>query len=197
MRKRRTWCAVALAGCACLFVGHVVAQDEGGKEAAPAAGGMPAHLKLAEEHQTLRRMAGRWDSEWTWTAPGMPPLQGKGTATSQLLFEGRFLRQDYESTMMGQPWHGILHMGYDTIDKEFVSVWMDNMSPLMAISRGKRQADGSIRLVGIEPDPASGRKQKVVVVIRWADDDRYSVAFHTVGADGKETRVGLMTYARQ
>jgi hypothetical protein len=195
MKHKRLWCVAALLGGVCFLVGNVVAQDEGAKKPAPGMGGMPEYMKLTQEHADLKKMVGQWDSTWEWRLP--MPMKGTGTATTKLILGGRYLRQDYESQMMGQPWQGVLHLGYDTIEKEFVSVWMDSMSPIMSISRGKRQADDSVKLVGNEPEHMTGKKQKVAVVIRWINDNQYTTAFYTIGADGEETRVGLLTYTRK
>ncbi|MHC4972830.1 MAG: DUF1579 family protein [Planctomycetota bacterium] len=195
MKNPKLWCIAALLGCVCFLVGNVTAQEEGGKKPAAGMGAMPEHMKLTQEHADLKKMVGQWDSSWEWTLP--MPMKGTGTATTKLILGGRFIRQDYESEMMGQPWQGVLHLGYDTIEKEFVSVWMDSGSPIMSVSRGKRQADGSIKLIGMDPDHMTGKKHKVAVVTRWVNDNQYTVAFYTVSAEGKETQVGLMTYTRK
>lgn len=195
MKNPKTWCLAALLGCTCFLVGNVVAQEVGGQKPAAGMGAMPEHMKLTAEHENLKKMVGQWDSSWELMLP--KPMKGTGTATTKLILGGRFIRQDYESEMMGQPWQGVLHIGYDTIEKEFVSVWMDSMSPIMAVSRGKRQADGSLRLIGTEPDYVTGQKKKVAVVTRWLNDNQYTVAFYAVDKDGSETRAGLITYTRK
>lgn len=195
MRNPKLWCVAALLGCICFLVGNVVAQEDGGQKPAAGMGMMPEHLKLTAEHESLKKMVGQWDSSWEWKLP--MPMKGTGTATTKLILGGRYIRQDYESEMMGQPWQGILHLGYDTIEKEFVSVWMDSGSPILSVSRGKRQADGSIRLIGMDPDYMTGKKMQVAVVTRWINDNQYTVAFYTVDKAGKETQAGLMTYTRK
>lgn len=195
MKNPKTWCVAVLVGCLCFLVGNVVAQEEeGGQKPAAGMGGMPEHMKLTAEHENFKKMVGQWDSSWELK---LPPMKGTGTATTKLILNGRFVRQDYESEMMGQPWQGVLHIGYDTVAKEFVSVWMESMSPIMAVSRGKRQADGSLRLIGTESDPMTGQRKKVAVVTRWLNDNQYTVAFYNIGDDGKETRAGLITYTRK
>jgi hypothetical protein len=195
MRNPKRWCVAALLGCVCFLVGHVLAQDEGQENPGAGMGGMPPYMKLTAEHEGFKKMVGQWDSSWEWTMP--MPMKGTGTATTEVILGGRFVRQVYKSQMMGQPWEGVLLLGYDTIEKEFVSVWIDSMSPLMSISRGKQQEDGSVKMFGVEPDPMTGQKKKVAHVTRWINDNQYTVAFYVVGDDGKETRMGLVTYTRK
>ncbi|MHC4550097.1 MAG: DUF1579 domain-containing protein [Planctomycetota bacterium] len=196
MRNRWLWCGVALFGGLCFLMGSVVAQEESKKPGA-GPGAMPGWMMLTKEHAGLRKLVGEWDSEWRfWMAPDAPPSQGKGSARAKLIHGGRFLRQEYKSTMMGQPFEGLLFLGYDTIDKEFVLAWMDSMSPVMSISRGKER-DGAVRLYGWEPDHETGKKRKMLSVVRWAGDDRYTVTSYTIGEDGTETRAGEISYTRK
>jgi hypothetical protein len=194
MKNPKLWCVVSLLGGACFLVGRAVAQDEGKEKPG---GGMakPEHLKLTQEHEDFEKMVGKWSSTWEFSMP--MPSKGTGTATSKLILDGRFVRQDYESSMMGRPWQGILHLGYDPADKEFISVWMDSMSPAMSVSRGKRQADGSVNLVSVERDFMTGKKQKVAHVMRWINDNQYTIAFYVIGDDGRKTRMGHIAYTRK
>ena len=40
-------------------------------------------------------------------------------------------------------------------------------------------------------------QQKVANVMRWINDNQYTVAFYLIGEDGKEIRMGLISYTRK
>ena len=193
---KNRWIACGAVLCASsFFVGHAVAQDGGDK---PGGGfPMPAWMQKTKEHESFKRLEGSWKvvSKF-WMMPGADPTVSEGEGVVELLYDGKVVHQTYKGSMMGTPFTGQLFMGFDTIDKEFVSVWMDSMSPIISISRGKER-DGVINFEGKEANPMTGKKEKSLMSVKWINDDQYKVTFHKVTEEGKKVLGGEMTYTRK
>lgn len=157
---------------------------------------MPAWMKLTKEHEALKKNVGTWKAAMEWHMNGQV-RKSEGIARSKLIFGGRFLKQTFDGEAMGRPFNGMLLLGYDTIDKQYVTVWLDSMAPTMSIARGTVK-DGAVRMESMEPDwmnPA-GAKRKEVTVIKWIDDNTYTLEAFNVGDDGQETLHAKITYTR-
>ena len=162
----------ALACAAGLIVGVAVAQEEGGAGGGAAGMGMPAWMTKGKEHESLKKLEGTWDAKVTMFGQPQPP----GKATNQLILDGNFLEQRYQGQMGMTPFEGRLILGYDTLDKEWVSIWLDSGGPLFSISRGTEK-DGVIAFKTNDPDmsdPNGTRKEGKMTVS--LGDKSYTVA---------------------
>lgn len=187
MKRARFCSALAVACAAGLFVGIGVAQE----------GGMPAWMRPAPEHKALERLVGNWevDSVFHMGPPGTEPMKSKGKAVGKSILGGHFVDQEYESEMMGQPFKGRLTVGFDTVAKEYVSCWVDSMSPYMYVSRGKEK-EGKIVYEGREPSHMTGEMVSYQHVVTWKSDDEYTFEMIGAGPDGKMAPMGTLTYRR-
>jgi uncharacterized protein DUF1579 len=107
----------------------------GKKKAAPDAEMQANMAKVKEmgtpgpEHAVLNPLEGNWNvTSSHWMKPGAKVQKSTGSSSMAWVMGGRFLKQDYKGDMMGQPFEGQGYFGYDKVKKEYVSVWMDNMS---------------------------------------------------------------------
>ena len=121
IRSPWTKTAAALLACgACFALGRAAAQEEpagGGAEAG--AFEMPEWTQKGPEHEEMARLAGDWDvTTRIWMAPGQPPMESGGSATTELLYDGRFVRQSMQADMMGVPFEGTWIGGYDRVYAE-------------------------------------------------------------------------------
>ncbi|MFZ1556339.1 MAG: DUF1579 family protein, partial [Nitrospira sp.] len=67
-----------------------------------------------EPHKAFAGLAGTWTTTTKeWMEPGKPPTEASGTADMKMLLGGRFLYQEFNSQMMGQPFSGIGIDAYD------------------------------------------------------------------------------------
>ena len=163
---KHRWLALgALAlGLAGFVAGQVAAQDEMG-------GGMQMpewtkRTKRTKQHEDLAKMVGTWDVTMKmWMVPDSPPMESTGISTGKALLGGNYVQQDFEGSVMGGPFEGVLMLGYDTVDKEFVSVWMDSFHPVMYVGRGTEK-DGLTTYDAEEPDFMTGKKKKTRMTIR-------------------------------
>jgi hypothetical protein len=100
-------------------------------------------MKPGPEHQQMAKMVGSWDVDGKmWMDPKAPPTDSKGTAQFSAIFDGRYIRQDFQGSMMGMPFTGIGIDGYDRGQKLYTTVWIDSMSTSTFTCTGTASADG-------------------------------------------------------
>ena len=162
---------------------------------------MEVWKKLAtpgEPHKLFTSLAGTWTTTTKeWMEPGKPPTESTGTAEMKMLLDGRFLYQEYNGQMMGQPFSGIGIDAYDNMTKKYVTAWMDSMGTGIFMMEGTASADGkTITLKGSHPEPGGGRMTHRAI---WKIVDNNTQTFDMYGAhrNGKETKMLEITYTRK
>ena len=189
--------------CLALFVfaSPVMAKDKKpAKEMDPQAM-MEVWKKLAmpgEPHKLFASLAGSWTTTTKeWMEPGKPPTESTGTAEMKMLLDGRFLYQEYNAQMMGQPFSGVGIDAYDNMTKKYVTAWIDTMGTGIFMMEGTASTDGkTITLKGSHPEPGGGRMSHRAV---WKIVDNNTQTFDMYGAHhgGKEMKVLEITYMRK
>lgn len=161
MKRSKRFGVPALACAAGLLVGIAVAQEGGG------AMGMPAWMTKGKEHESLKKLVGTWDA-----MVGENP----GKATNALILGGGFLEQKFEMQMGPMAFEGRMILGYDTIDKEWVAIWIDSTKPIFDISRGTEK-DGVITFKTNNPDMTdpSGKRIPGKMTLAWTGDTSYTL----------------------
>jgi hypothetical protein len=151
-----------------------------------------------EPHKLFATLAGSWTTtSKEWMEPGKPPTEATGTAEIKMLLDGRFLYQEYNSQMMGQPFSGIGIDAYDNMTKKYVTAWLDSMGTGIFIMEGTASADGkTITLKGSHPEPGGGKMTHRAV---WKIVDNNTQTFDMYGAHhgGKETKMMEIVYTRK
>ena len=194
MTRKGIMIGAALLCGASFLAGHVLAQEGEPMGGAPP---MPEWAKLTKEHADFAKMKGTWDVKTKmWMKPGQPPTDGTAVATSDVILGGRFVSEVFKGNFMGEDFEGHALLGFDTIDKEYVSVWVDSMSPIVYVSRGTG-ADGNITFKGKEPDWMTGKKKNTQMVIEHKSDDEHISKFYDVGADEALTQTMELHYTRR
>jgi hypothetical protein len=138
-----------------------------------------------EPHKLFATLAGSWTTQTKeWMEPGKPPMESTGTAEMKMLLDGRFLYQEYNGQMMGQPFNGVGIDGYDNLTKKYVTAWMDTMGTGIFFMEGTASRDGkTITLRGSHPEPGGGKMTHRAV---WTIADADNHTFVMYGAHGKE-----------
>ena len=151
-----------------------------------------------EPHKAFADLAGSWTTTTKeWMEPGKPPTESTGTAEMKMLLDGRFLYQEFNSQMMGQPYSGIGIDAYDNMTKKYVTTWMDTMGTGIFMMEGTAGADGkTITLKGSHPEPGGGQMHHRAV---WKLVDHNTQTFEMYGTHGhgKEMKMMEITYTRK
>ncbi|MEQ1794464.1 MAG: DUF1579 domain-containing protein [Nitrospira sp.] len=151
-----------------------------------------------EPHKLFASLAGSWTTQTKeWMEPGKPPTESAGTAEMKMLLDGRFLYQEYNAQMMGQPFSGIGIDAYDNMTKKYVTAWMDTMGTGIFMMEGTANADGkTITLKGSHPEPGGGQMKHRAI---WKIADANTQIFEMYGSHhgGKEMKMMEITYTRK
>jgi hypothetical protein len=162
---------------------------------------MDLYKKLAtpgEPHKLFASLAGSWTTKTKeWMEAGKPPMQSEGTVEMKMLLDGRYLQQEYQGTMMGQPFTGISINAYDNLTKHYATTWMSTTGTNIFIMEGTASADGkTITLNGQHAVPGGGQMTHRAV---WKIIDNNNQTFDMYGAHhgGKEMKMMEIVYQRK
>ena len=187
--------------CVVLTVSTALAKDKKSEKQMDPQAMMEQYKTLAtpgEPHKLFTSLAGSWTTTTKeWMEPGKPPTESPGTAEMKMLLDGRFLYQEYNSQMMGQPFYGIGIDAYDNLRKRYVTVWLDTMSTGVFTMEGTASADGkTITLKGQHGEPGGGHMTHRAI---WKIVDNNTQTFEMYGTHGhgKEVKMLEITYSRK
>ncbi|MHC4931774.1 MAG: DUF1579 family protein [Planctomycetota bacterium] len=193
MNNRTAIVLVAVVATA-FFLGQVVAQEKEQGQGMPP---MPEWMKPTAEHAALAKSVGDFIVEGEhFMAPGAPGVKFAGTAKRELILNGLFIRETFRSTAANQPFEGMLLQGYDTIAKGFFTIWMDSMSPVPSIGRGKEE-NGLVTIHGTAPGYMTGKMKKTKSTMQDGGEDRSVFTMYDVKDDGTEFMTMRLTYIRK
>jgi len=148
-------------------------------------------------HKQMEPLAGKWDVDITYVMMGQEH-KGKVSCEANWMLDGRFLRQEYHSNVMGKPYTVIQHLGYDNRKKKTIELMMDNMSTGLLLNEGTMSEDGkTITNHGEMKDPMTGKTVKLRTVYTIVDPDHFNLEWFTTGDDRKEMKTVSMTHTRR
>jgi hypothetical protein len=149
---------------------------------------MMKYAMPGKNHEVLKKYVGDWDVEVrSWAKPGDQPMMSKATLKNQLIFDGRYVKCQFEGMMMGQKFMGLEIFGYDLFQNKYTTFWIDTMSTYFFLTTGTLDASGKVLTeTGTSPDPMTGKMQKVKDVTTFMQDGKYKFEMFMVGPDGKE-----------
>jgi len=160
----------------------------------------PARRKSAdpgESRKVLLALAGHWiTSSKSWSVAGEPTVT-PGTVDARLILDGRFLEQNFSSTMMAKPITGIGILGYDDEKKKFVATWLDSRSN--GIRRGEGTLDAAGKVLAMKwsaTGKGAGGPTATTAIQRFESDSRRVSEFYEKGADGKDRQFLEIVYTR-
>ncbi|HUP65353.1 MAG TPA: DUF1579 domain-containing protein [Thermoanaerobaculia bacterium] len=164
--------------------------------------GMEAWMKAStpgDPHEALAPMIGNWDVVVRmWHTPDSPMIEEKGTVENRWILGGRWVEQKFSASVMGQPFEGLGHVGYDNMKGTYVATWKDTMSTGVMTSKGKADADGkAFRFSGLMADPISGKDLPIDDEMRVVTPDRLEATMWTTGPDGKRFKSMEFIYTRR
>jgi Protein of unknown function (DUF1579) len=187
--------------CIAMFGVSASAKDKKSKKEMDPQEMMETYKKLGqpgEAHKQLVSLGGSWTIQTKeWMEPNKPPMESTGTADFKVLFDGRFVQQEYASQMHGQPYSGLGTHGYDNLTKKYVTSWVDSMGTGIFTMDGTASPDGkTITLKGSHLEPGGGVMKHRAI---WKFPDANTQTFEMYGThgNGKEMKVMEITYTRK
>ncbi|MBZ0165870.1 MAG: DUF1579 domain-containing protein [Candidatus Omnitrophica bacterium] len=157
-----------------------------------------AYSTPGDMHAELAKMTGNWNAKVQhWMAPGAPVEVSEGTAESKPIFGGRFIKQEFSSEWMGQPFQGLGIFGYDNIQQEFQSIWLDSMATGMMVSSGQLADDGTMVEEGTFSCPLTNSERWNQSKTTFVTEDTFTFEMFMKDDNGDEFRSMLITYTRK
>jgi len=196
MKRGTRWLAMAGALAGAFVLGRVHAED--GMDAPDDMAAWTELGKPGPEHAELMQNAGTWTVESRmWMQPGADPVASKGRAVLTALFDGRFLRQDYEGDFQGQPFRGIGLTGFNNATREYEDVWTDSISTGLMITKGVATEPGRVWTFSGSCAGPGGKRIKMRSVMRKQGPDQLVVeAFCDMGEGEAKCWEGTYTRAK-
>jgi hypothetical protein len=150
-----------------------------------------------QNHRVLDQMVGNWNYTSTfWMDPVGPAETSSGSATAAWTMDGRFIEQNVEGVSMGMPFKGRSITGYDNAQKEYQSVWYDNMGTgLMTVEGAYDPASKTLVQKGDFVCPIYGHTNARWVT-KFIDANTYSFETYMT-KEGKEFRNMEIIYKRK
>jgi len=214
MRLERRRAVVVLAagllasGVLCAATPDAVPAKPVAKAPAPAAHGSKAPLtpetpkpkELGPEHKLLSAFAGHWKTKTHLTQATMASVlqDGEGTADGKPLMGGRFAQVTQQDTATGQPFEGMMLIGFDEVTNRYTSVWVDNTNNGIIHFVGTYDAaKKTITMTAHYSDPTSRRLTLHRAVLTLVDANTWTYDEYIAHAVGeKETHTKTITYTR-
>lgn len=149
-------------------------------------------------HEMMASHAGEWTTVTKfWMDPSAPPQTMEGTAKSEMILGGRYLKSTHSGTMMGMPFEGLSLEGYDNAKKEFTSIWIDNLGTGTSVSTGVYDKEKKILTYnGNVFDPMQGKDVAIREVISLIDKDNYKIEMYNE-MNGQEIKSMEIMFTRK
>jgi len=127
-----------------------------------------------EHHAKLALLEGNWAMTVTvWMQPGAEPTVSTANSTSKMVMGGRYMLDTVEGTAMGMPFSGMGWTGYDNVDQQYESTWIDNLGTGIYTYHGQWDDEvNGIVMHGSYTDPVTGQKVEMKTVTRLEGPDK-------------------------
>src|SRR5688572_32833842 len=109
-------------------------------------------------HHFLAQLVGSWTGTTKlWLEPDVISDESPVLGSIHLVLEGRFALYLYQSSIEGEPQHGMFTFGYNTMLEQFETSWVDSFHTSTAIMYcvGAEKENG-FSVTGSFPDPTGG-----------------------------------------
>jgi len=110
-------------------------------------------------HKKLEPLVGEWQVAGKFRmTPDAAWEEFKATMSRKWIMDGRFVQEDVQSEINGQPFVGMGFIGYDNVREEYTTVWIENMSTGTMVSTGSVGKDGVFTFEGECSNCMTGEK---------------------------------------
>ena len=151
------------------------------------------------EHMEMAKRVGTWEATVEDFSQGAP-VTSMGTCKRSMLFDGKFMREDFESSFKWNdqevPFVGLGTLGFDKGSKEFFYFWIDNMGTGYSFTQGK-PGDGKTSEMNGQMTMPTGKTKTRVVVTMVDDNTDVMEMYSDMGFMPKEMMCMRITYKRK
>lgn len=151
--------------------------------------GMPG-----EEHKILSCFVGEWSVEGKhWMGAEPQPFQATSKLTS--LFDGRYIREDFQGDFGGMPFQGVAHLGFENATKKYFGTWIDSMSTGMSTMTGTYDAATKTFIWHSTWAGPGGKPMKSRMEMKFSEKEMTSTSYR-IGEAGEKKEME-MKYTRK
>ncbi len=130
-----------------------------------------------------------------WQSPDSPVDESWGESEFSMMFDGRFLVQEYQSHSHGMRFEGLGITGFNNKTGQYEFTWIDNLSTGMMQGKGHMER-GSMQWQVTMTDPIKGP------AIMWGSEtfdhhDRFVSTMYMKADDGRDFKVMEIIYERE
>lgn len=141
-------------------------------------------------HHFLAQLGGGWTgTSKLWLEPDQPADDAPMVGSIQLILDRRFALFLYQSSIQGEPQHGMFTFGYNTTLDRYEASWVDTFHNNTAIMFcvGTSMENG-FSVLGSYPDPTGGPDWGWRTVVQLLDSDHLLITAYNILPDGMETK---------
>lgn len=123
----------------------------------------------------------------TWLDPDADPTVSPVQGSIQLILDGRFIVYLYQSSVDGEPQHGMFTIGYDTSNDQYQASWVDsfhNNTAIMYCVGGPTERGFSV--LGSYPNPEGGPDWGWRTEVELVDHDHLKITAYNVHPEAGE-----------
>lgn len=147
-----------------------------------------------EEHKRLASAAGEWKAKTKFMMQPGQFEEGVGTMWSKPILDGRYTMGTFKSEFMGMAFEGFALNGYDNVQQEYFSIWIDSMSTGVMHMRGKMEGDEIVMYGTVEMPQPMGKMEKKMVMTHPNDNTMHDVFYNKM--NGEWVHEGEIIYTR-
>jgi hypothetical protein len=141
-------------------------------------------------HHFLSRLAGGWAGpSRLWLEPDKLASEAPMVGNVQIILEGRFALFLYQSSINGEPQHGMFTFGYNTLFDRYEASWLDtfhnNTSIMFCTGAAK---ENGFYVLGQYPDPSGGPDWGWRTEVKLLDDDNLVITAYNILPDRGEAK---------
>jgi hypothetical protein len=141
-------------------------------------------------HHFFAKLAGNWKgTSKLWLEPDTLADESPIVGTIQLLLEGRFALFLYQSSIEGEPQHGMFTFGYNITLEQFEASWVDsfhNSTGIMFCIGAEKENGFSV--TGSYPDPTGGPDWEWRTEVELIDSNHLTITAYNISPEGEEAK---------
>lgn len=145
--------------------------------------------KESSPHHFLAQLSGNWKgTSRLWLEPDTLANESQIIGSIQIVLDGRFALFLYQSSIEGEPQHGMFTFGYNTQLDRYETSWVDSFHTNTSIMFCTgNEIENGFSVLGSYPDPTGGPDWGWRTEVQFIDDELIITAYNIL-PDGMEAK---------